>query len=100
MNKDELVTAVLENAADRVQSKAAAKDIVETVFTTMAATLKKGDEVSVHGFGTFKVKHRAARTARNPITGEPVQVAAKKAVSFKPAKALKDEVNSKGGKKR
>ena len=54
--------------------------------------MKKGGEVSVAGFGIFSVKGRAARTARNPKTGETVKVAAKKVPKFRPAKALKDAV--------
>jgi len=54
--------------------------------------LKKGEEVSVAGFGIFAVKDRAARVARNPKTGEPVNVPAKRVPKFKPAKALKEAV--------
>ena len=75
--------------------KGKAQDIVTDLFKYLKSELSiNGNEVSVHAFGKFSTKSRAARTARNPHTGEPIQVAAKTAVSFKPAKQFKDEVNS------
>mgnify|MGYP001594587280 CR=1 FL=1 len=71
-------------------TKVQAEDVVNGIFDSIVSTLKSGGEVSVAGFGTFTVKQQAARTARNPRTGESVQVAAKKAPKFKAAKALKD----------
>ena len=59
----------------------------------VADSLKKGDSVSLVGFGTFTVKDRAARTGRNPQTGEPIQISAARVPSFKAGKALKDAVN-------
>ncbi|KPQ29719.1 MAG: DNA-binding protein HU-beta HupB [Halomonas sp. HL-93] len=56
-------------------------------------SLKKGDSVSLVGFGTFAIKERAARTGRNPQTGQPIQISAAKVPSFKAGKALKDAVN-------
>ncbi len=73
-------------------TKVQAEQVVDTLFDTITASLKKGEEVSVAGFGIFSVKDRAARTARNPRTGETVQVAAMKVPKFKAAKALKDAV--------
>ncbi len=73
-------------------TKVQAEQVVDTLFDTITASLKKGEEVSVAGFGIFSVKDRAARTARNPRTGETVQVAAMKVPKFKAAKALKDSV--------
>ncbi len=83
--------------ADMVQgklggTKVQAEEIVDSIFDTIVATLKKGGDVSVAGFGIFSVKARAARMARNPKTGEQVKVAAKKVPKFRPAKALKDAV--------
>ncbi len=60
---------------------------------TVTESLKKGDTVSLVGFGTFSVKERAARTGRNPQTGEPIQISAAKVPTFKAGKALKDSVN-------
>jgi DNA-binding protein HU-beta len=73
-------------------TKVQAEQVVDTLFDTITGSLKKGEEVSVAGFGIFSVKDRAARTARNPRTGEAVQVAAMKVPKFKAAKALKDSV--------
>ncbi len=73
-------------------TKVQAEQVVDTLFDTITASLKKGDEVSVAGFGIFTVKARAARTARNPRTGESVNVPAMKVPKFKAAKALKDSV--------
>ncbi len=60
---------------------------------TVTDSLKKGDSVSLVGFGTFQVKERAARTGRNPQTGQPIEISAAKVPSFKAGKALKDSVN-------
>lgn len=73
-------------------TKVQAEEIVDGLFDAIVGTLKKGGEVSIAGFGIFSVKARAARTARNPKTGEQVKVAAKKVPKFRPAKALKDSV--------
>ncbi len=89
MNKAELINCVAETAG---LSKTAASDAVEAVLGGITTTLASGDSVSLVGFGTFSVADRAARTARNPRTGEAIQVAASKAPKFKPGKALKDAV--------
>jgi DNA-binding protein HU-beta len=73
-------------------TKVQAEEIVDSVFDSIIGTMKKGDEVSIAGFGIFSVKGRAARMARNPKTGEQVKVAAKKVPKFRAAKALKDVV--------
>lgn len=91
MNKVALVEAVNEVLGT---TKVQAEQVVDCVFESIVKTLKKGEEVSVAGFGKFVVKQRAAREARNPKTGEKVKVAASKAVRFTPAKALKETVNS------
>ena len=80
-------------ASDSKLTKAQAKSIVEAVFASIGAAAKKGDEVSVPGFGKFKVQSKPARTGRNPSTGATIQIAASKKVVFQPAKALKDAVN-------
>lgn len=90
MNKTELVEAVA-SAADL--SKAASARAVDAVIEAISNALKSGDEVALVGFGTFSVKERAARTGRNPQTGETIQIAASKNPSFKAGKALKDAVN-------
>lgn len=73
-------------------SKAESERVVEALFDSIAHALKKGEEVSIAGFGKFSVKHRKAREARNPKTGETVKVAASNAVKFSVAKALKESV--------
>jgi DNA-binding protein HU-beta len=90
MNKAELIEAVAE-AADI--SKAGASRAVDAVLDSITAAMKKGDQVTLVGFGTFLVRERAARTGRNPKTGEPIDIAAAKVPSFKAGKALKDAVN-------
>jgi DNA-binding protein HU-beta len=73
-------------------TKADAERAVEALFEAITGELKKGGEVSVAGFGIFSVKKRAARTARNPRTGESVKVPAMNVPKFRAAKALKDTV--------
>ncbi|BFM16399.1 DNA-binding protein HU-beta [Maricurvus nonylphenolicus] len=90
MNKSELIEAV---AASADIPKAAAGRAVDAVVETVTSALKEGDQVVLVGFGTFAVKDRAARTGRNPQTGEPIEIAAAKIPSFKAGKALKDAVN-------
>lgn len=90
MNKAELIEAV---AAGADLSKADATKAVESVLGTVTDALKKGDQVTLVGFGTFQVKERAARTGRNPQTGQAIQIAASKVPGFKAGKALKDAVN-------
>lgn len=89
MNKSDLVDAV---AADSGLTKADAAKAVDALFDTITDALKKGDEVRLVGFGTFAVSERAARTGKNPRTGEEIQIAASKQPKFKPGKALKDAV--------
>ncbi|MFN4181210.1 MAG: HU family DNA-binding protein [Candidatus Paceibacteria bacterium] len=89
MNKQALVDLVQGKLGG---TKVQAEEVVDAIFDAIIATMKKGGEVSVAGFGIFSVKGRAARTARNPKTGETVKVAAKKVPKFRPAKALKDAV--------
>ncbi|HID50240.1 MAG TPA: HU family DNA-binding protein [Chromatiales bacterium] len=90
MNKTELIDAVAEGADI---SKAAATRAVDTMLDSITSSLAKGDAVTLVGFGTFSVKDRAARTGRNPRTGEPIQIKAAKVPGFKAGKALKDAVN-------
>ncbi|WP_019645386.1 HU family DNA-binding protein [Novispirillum itersonii] len=89
MNKSDLVDAV---AAESGLTKADAAKAVDAVFNAVTDALKKGDEVRLVGFGTFAVSERAARTGKNPRTGEPLEIAASKQPKFKPGKALKDAV--------
>ncbi len=90
MNKAELIDAVASSAD---LSKAAATQAVDAVVDTITESLRNGDSVSLVGFGTFEVRARAARTGRNPQTGEEIQIKASRAPAFKAGKALKDAVN-------
>lgn len=90
MNKSELIDAIADSADI---SKAAAGRAVDAFVDSITGALKEGDQVTLIGFGTFSVKDRAARTGRNPQTGEEIQIAAAKIPSFKAGKALKDAVN-------
>ncbi|MFK7159921.1 HU family DNA-binding protein [Marinospirillum sp. MEB164] len=90
MNKSELVDAIATQAD---LSKAAATRALDATLEAVTNALQKGDSVSLVGFGTFAVKERAARTGRNPKTGDEIQIAAAKVPSFKPGKGLKDAVN-------
>jgi len=89
MNKQAIVEAVSETIGG---TKASAERAVDTMITSIIDSLKKGEEVSIAGLGIFSVKDRAARTARNPRTGEPIQVPAMRVPKFRAAKALKEAV--------
>lgn len=90
MNKSELVDAVAENAD---LSKAAAGRAVDAMVDVISDTLRKGDQVTLVGFGTFLTRQREAREGRNPRTNEKIQIKASRVPSFKAGKALKDAVN-------
>jgi DNA-binding protein HU-beta len=90
MNKAELIDAVASSAD---LSRASATQAVDAVVDTITESLRKGDSVTLVGFGTFEVRARAARTGRNPQTGEEIQIKASNAPAFKAGKALKDAVN-------
>jgi len=92
MNKSELIDAI---AADAGISKVAAKKALESVTENVAKTLKKGDRVSLVGFGSFSVSKRAARDGRNPQTGDTIKIAAKNVVKFKAGADLEGAVNKK-----
>ena len=90
MNKTELVAEIAKNTGlTKVDSERA----VEAFLNAVAATLKKGDEVRLVGFGTFSVSERKATEGRNPRTGETIKIAACKQPKFKAGKALKDALN-------
>ncbi|ROH86902.1 HU family DNA-binding protein [Pseudomethylobacillus aquaticus] len=90
MNKQELIEQI---AASADISKAAAAKVIDAFTDSITSALKKGDSVTLIGFGTFAVSERAARTGRNPQTGAELQIAARKAPAFRPGKALKDALN-------
>jgi DNA-binding protein HU-beta len=90
MNNTELAEAV---AAEHGLTKADARKYVDGVFAAIAGAAAKGEEVSLSGFGKFKVKDQPAREGRNPSTGAAIQIAASKKLTFTPAKAVKDQLN-------
>ncbi|TCD14434.1 HU family DNA-binding protein [Oricola cellulosilytica] len=90
MNKNELAAAVADKAG---LSKGDAASAVDAVFETITSELKSGGDIRVLGFGNFSVNHRAATTGRNPMTGKPVDIPAKKVAKFSAGKGLKDALN-------
>ena len=92
MNKADLVEAIA-NAADLSKSKT--DEVVGAMVATIIKAVSKGDSVQLVGFGTFGSGNRAARTGRNPRTGETIKIAAAKTVKFTAGKAFKDAVNKK-----
>ncbi|OHA23352.1 MAG: DNA-binding protein HU [Candidatus Taylorbacteria bacterium RIFCSPLOWO2_12_FULL_43_20] len=89
MNKQAIAEAIAEKIGG---TKVQAEQALDVVVDSIVNTLKKGEEVSIAGIGIFSVKQRAARQARNPRTGETLQVPAMKVPKFRAAKALKDAV--------
>ncbi|MDA8328155.1 MAG: HU family DNA-binding protein [Betaproteobacteria bacterium] len=90
MNKSELVDAVATTAD---VTKAAASRMVDATLQAIVATLKKGEEVTLVGFGSFYVGDRAERDGRNPLTGAALKIKAAKVPKFRAGKSLKDAVN-------
>ena len=92
MKKAEIAERVRKNVRD--MTRAMANGAVDEVIDAIGEALEAGDEVSLKGFGAFKVQEKGARKGRNPRTGDEVDIPAKKVVKFKPASALKERVNS------
>ena len=90
MNKSDLIDSI---ATESGLTKADATKALDGTMEAIKKALKSGETVSLVGFGTFAVKDRAARTGRNPKTGEPLQIKASRIPSFKAGKGLKDQVN-------
>jgi DNA-binding protein HU-beta len=90
MNKSDLIDAMAKSAN---LSKASATRALNGALSAIRASLKKKQSVTLVGFGTFKVGHRAARTGRNPLTGKAIKIRAAKVPKFRPGKALRDSVN-------
>ena len=91
MNKSQLAEAAAERSG---LSKGEATKALDAVLDSITSALQSGEKVSLTGFGTFEVRDRAARTARNPQTGQEMQVAASKAPAFKAGKGFKDAINN------
>ena len=94
LNKAELIDAVANATGE---TKRTVQGVVDSVVDTVQKQVKKGEKVTLLGFGTFSRRSRAARTARNPRTGEEIKVKAAKVPAFKPGAVFKDFVN--GGKR-
>jgi len=90
MNKSEFISAIGNRT---LKKDSEIKSVIDAAVTILAETLTAGESVTIPSFGTFEVRERAATTARNPRTGETVEVAAKRVPAFKPAKALKEAVD-------
>jgi len=90
MNKSELVNAI---AADSGLTKAASEKALNSIMGAITGAVKKGDRVSLVGFGSFSVSQRSARTGRNPQTGKEIKIPAKKVVKFKAGADLDGSVN-------
>ena len=90
MNKAELIDSISDGAGI---TKADAKKALDAFIDTTTKTLKKGDRLSLVGFGSFSISERSARTGRNPQTGKEIQIPAKKVVKFKAGAELADSVN-------
>lgn len=97
MNKTELASAIAEKAA---LTKKQAAEVVDSFVSVVGDALAEGDKVQIMGFGTFEVRSRPARAARNPRTGEPIQIAASNAPAFKAGSLLKEKVNTPAKKKK
>jgi DNA-binding protein HU-beta len=92
MNKNDLIEHI---AQEYELTKTFARDLVDNVFQTITDSVQKGEEVSLFGFGKFKLVERKARKGRNPQTGEAIKIAASKNVKFEQARAMKALVNTK-----
>lgn len=91
MKKSELLTHMKEKNPNFTDDQLG--ESIEAIFNVVSDALTEGKRVEIRGFGAFSVKEKAARTGRNPRTGEPVEIAAKNTVHFKPGKDLKQAVN-------
>ena len=85
MNKAQLIESVAQNSCTKKEAQVA----VETMLDAIKGSLKKKEDVTISGFGTFRVKQTKARTGRNPKTGETIQIPAKKKIAFRASKDLK-----------
>lgn len=90
MNNNDLAEKL---AAETGTTKSDARKAVDAVFAAITDAAAKGDEVSINGFGKFKVKDTPARDGRNPSTGAAIKIAASRKLTFSPAKAVKDKLN-------
>ena len=97
MNKNDLIASLIE---EHELTKTFARDLVDSVFRSIADAVREGEEVSIFGFGKFRVTERGARKGHNPKTGEPIKIGASKRLKFEPARAMKTALNTKRRAKR
>jgi len=93
MTKSVLIEKISEKVGSLTRKQT--EIVVETVFDTMKESLSKGEKIEIRGFGNFRLKNRKPRVARNPKTGEKVQVAGKRVLHFKAGKGLREAMNTK-----
>ena len=91
MTKADLVEIVYEKVGGL--SKKESQDIVETIFDTMKDILKSGDKIKISGFGNFILRDKRPRKARNPQTGDDIQITARRVLTFRPSQILKAHIN-------
>ena len=91
MTKAEIIDCVYEKVGGF--SKKESAEVVESVFETMKETLARGDRVKISGFGNFVVREKKRRIGRNPQTGEPIPISARRVLTFKPSQVLKNILN-------
>ena len=91
MTKAEIIDCVYEKVGGF--SKKESAEVVESVFETMKETLARGDRVKISGFGNFVVREKKRRIGRNPQTGEPIPISARRVLTFKPSQVLKTILN-------
>src|SRR5215510_8365212 len=91
MTKAEIIDCVYEQVGGF--SKKESAEVVESVFETMKETLSRGDRVKISGFGNFVVREKKQRIGRNPQTGEPIPISARRVLTFKPSQVLKNILN-------
>ena len=87
MNKTDLIRSISDSTGLK---NTEATRVVDAVFDTITTTLRRGEQVSISGFGTFVAKTKAAREGRNPATGQPIHIPSRTSAAFKPATAMKD----------
>ena len=90
MTKNDLVNAVANHGLTKRQSSS----VVETVYDIIFRSFEKGEDVKIVGFGHFRIRRKASRRGRNPQTGESIEITARKVLTFKPSKGLKQRINA------
>jgi len=90
VTKNDLINSVAAHGLSKRQSST----LVESIFSTIFNCFEKGEDVKIVGFGHFRVRRKASRRGRNPQTGDSIEITARKVLTFKPSKGLKQRINS------